>query len=113
MPKKSAKLAKLTRPRLYDALPRERLFSLLDEHRKHPGIWIAAPPGAGKTTLLAGYVQSRDLSCFWYQLDPADSDPAAFFYSLGLAERDRAAGGAEKKDLPLLAPEYLLDLTGF
>jgi LuxR family maltose regulon positive regulatory protein len=113
MPRKSAKLAKLTRPRLYDALPRERLFSLLDEHRKHPGIWIAAPPGAGKTTLLAGYVQSRDLSCLWYQIDPADSDPAAFFYYLGLAERDRAARGAAKKDLPLLAPEYLLDLTGF
>lgn len=28
---KSAKLAKLSRPRLYDGLPRKRLFARLDE----------------------------------------------------------------------------------
>ncbi|HEX9452584.1 MAG TPA: hypothetical protein VF934_14305, partial [Burkholderiales bacterium] len=66
MPKKTQQLAKLSRPRLFDALPRKRLFDLLDEQRKHPAIWIAAPPGFGKTTLLASYIESRKLSCLWY-----------------------------------------------
>lgn len=46
MPKKPKQLAKLSRPRLYDALPRERLFALLDEKRKRPVILIAGLPGA-------------------------------------------------------------------
>ena len=79
VPKKPQPLAKLSRPRLYEALPRERLFALLDEKRKHPAIWIAAPPGSGKTTLLASCVESRKLPCLWYHLDSADSDPATFF----------------------------------
>jgi ATP/maltotriose-dependent transcriptional regulator MalT len=106
VPKKPQQLAKLSRPRLYDAVPRERLFTLLDEHRKHPAIWIAAPPGSGKTTLLASYIESRKLACLWYQIDPADSDAATFFYYLGAAERDRPSGRSQKKILPVLAPEY-------
>lgn len=113
MPKKPQQLAKLSRPRLYDAVPRERLFTLLDEHRKHPAIWIAAPPGAGKTTLLASYVESRNLACLWYQIDPADSDPATFFYYLGAAERDRSSRQSQTKILPVLAPEYLIDFPAF
>ena len=31
--------AKLSRPRLYDALPRERLFGLLDEKCARPGLY--------------------------------------------------------------------------
>ena len=113
MPKKPQQLAKLSRPRLYDALARERLFVLLDEQRQHPAIWIAAPPGSGKTTLLASYIESRKLPCLWYQIDSADSDPAAFFYYLGIAERDRAEPGSRTRILPVLAPEYLNDLPGF
>src|SRR4030095_6325127 len=44
-------LAKLTRPKIYDAIPRPRLFSLLDEAGKRPIVWGCAPPRAGKTTL--------------------------------------------------------------
>ena len=113
MPKKSQQLAKLSRPRLYDALPRERLFALLDEKRKHPGIWITAPPGSGKTTLLASYIESRKLPCLWYQLDSADSDPATFFYYLSVAERFRPGRRLHEKTLPLLSPEYLAELRGF
>ena len=113
MPKKPQQLAKLSRPRLYDAVPRERLFTLLDEERKHPAIWIAAPPGSGKTTLLASYIESRKLACLWYQIDPADSDAATFFYYLGAAERDRPSGRSQKKILPVLAPEYSTELQRF
>ena len=77
-------LAKLSRPRLYDALPRNRLFRLLDEARPSV-IWVAAPPGAGKTTLVASYLESRKLPGIWYQVDSGDADPATFFYYLGLA----------------------------
>ena len=109
---RSASLAKLSRPRLYDALPRTRLFRLLDEARQHPLIWVAAPPGAGKTTLIASYLESRKLSGIWYQVDSGDADPATFFYYLGLAVK--ALPGANKRStLPLLTPEYLLDVPGF
>jgi LuxR family maltose regulon positive regulatory protein len=75
-------LAKLTRPRLFDAMPRQRLFRLLDAARKRPITWVAAPPGAGKTTLVASYLESRKAPLFWYQLDASDADPATFFWYL-------------------------------
>jgi ATP/maltotriose-dependent transcriptional regulator MalT/DNA-binding SARP family transcriptional activator len=111
VPKKPQQLAKLSRPRLYDALPRERLFRLLDEARHHPGIWVAAPPGAGKTTLVAGYVQERGVPCLWYQVDGGDSDPATFFYFLGLAEQ--RISGRGRRALPLFTPEYGSELVNF
>ena len=49
-------LAKLTVPRLFSAVPRERLFRVLDERRSHPLVWISGTPGYGKTTLVASYI---------------------------------------------------------
>lgn len=106
-------LAKLSRPRLYNALPRERLFSLLDEASARPALWIAAPPGAGKTTLVAGWLESRKLSGIWYQVDAGDADPASFFYYLGIAERARPGRSRKPRPLPLLTPEHLADVPGF
>ncbi|MEO8631197.1 MAG: AAA family ATPase, partial [Betaproteobacteria bacterium] len=104
-------LAKLTRPRLYGAVARARLFQLLDQRREHPVVWIAGPPGAGKTTLVASYVSEREIPGIWYQIDSGDSDPATFFYYMGQAA-ERAIRG-KHKPLPLLTEESLPDLLGF
>jgi DNA-binding SARP family transcriptional activator len=114
MADRAAPLAKLSRPRLYDALPRERLFRRLDAARRHPVIWIAAPPGAGKTTLVASYLESRKLPGIWYQVDSSDADPATFFYYLGLAAKSLGSRRhAKQPPLPLLTPEYLPNLYEF
>jgi ATP/maltotriose-dependent transcriptional regulator MalT len=113
MPRRAAPLAKLSRPRLYEAMPRERLFAALDAHRMLPVTLVAAPPGAGKTTLVASYLESRKLGGIWYQVDSGDSEPSTFFYFLGLAERSLAGKRGALPPLPLLTPEYLPDLPAF
>ena len=105
------RLAKLTRPRLHGAVPRERVFGLLDQKRRHPVVWVAGPPGSGKTTAVASYVEAAGVPAIWYLLDHGDADPATFFYYLrqGVIALSRKRG----RTLPLLTPEYLVDLDGF
>jgi LuxR family transcriptional regulator, maltose regulon positive regulatory protein len=107
---RSSALAKLTRPKLYDAVERPRLFALLDEAGKRPIVWIAGPPGAGKTTLVAGYVEARRLNHLWYQIDAGDADPATFVHYLRIAALDIARKNAV---LPLFPPEPQQDLSRF
>jgi len=109
--KPSPKLAKLTRPQASNAVLRDRLFKSLDEAQKRPIVWIHGPPGAGKTTLLASYLAARKRSGVWYQIDGDDGDPASFFYYLGLAAAAKAP--RKRRPMPLLTPEYLLDIEGF
>ena len=104
-------LAKLTQPRLFGTVPRTRLFADLDRRRERPVLWVTAPPGAGKTTLVAGYVEARECPCIWYQADAGDSDPATFFYYLGLATQ--RAAPKSKTPLPLLTSEFLADIPDF
>jgi ATP/maltotriose-dependent transcriptional regulator MalT/DNA-binding SARP family transcriptional activator len=107
----SPSLAKLTRPKLHGTVPRTRLFAELDVSRQRPVTWISAPPGSGKSTLVASYIEARELRDVWYQVDSGDTDPATFFYYLGLAILKLAP--KERKPLPLLTPEFLSDIPAF
>src|SRR3954454_6344560 len=104
-------LAKLTRPKLYDALPRPRLFSLLDEAASRPIVWLCAPPGSGKTALVASYLETRGLRHVWYQADSGDIDPATFVHYMRIAALQ--TGGKAAAALPVFSPEPQQDLARF
>jgi LuxR family maltose regulon positive regulatory protein len=106
-----APLAKLTRPKLFDALPRSRLFSLLDEAMTRPIVWVCAAPGAGKTTLIASYLEARRLRHLWYQFDAGDADTATFVHYLRIAAQQLA--GKEAAALPPFTSEPQQNLARF
>src|ERR1700704_6276125 len=108
---KKASLAKISRPRLFGVVPRERLFALLDDNRGRPLIWISGPPGAGKTALMASYLEDRGLPCVWYQIEPGDADPASLFHYLALAAESVAE--TNPVSLPRFVPEHFSDLPSF
>lgn len=103
--------AKVARPTLPPVFPRERLFTTIDDLRRHPVTWVSGPAGCGKTTLIASYLEARRLPCLWYQMDVGDADAATFFYYMGIAARKAAP--RKTKPLPLLTPECLPSLNTF
>ena len=104
-------LAKLTRPKLYGALPRPRLFALLDEAATRPIVWLSGAPGAGKTTLVASYLEARHRRHLWYQLDAGDADSGTFLHYLRIAAQQLA--GKAAVSLPQFTSEPQQDLARF
>jgi LuxR family transcriptional regulator, maltose regulon positive regulatory protein len=101
------RFAKLASPRLHGAVPRPRLFALIDDLRRaHSVLWINAPPGAGKTVLAASYLAERGAPCHWCQIDQGDADPATLFFFL--AEAIKGTGSA----LPWSAPAREMGAAG-
>lgn len=112
MPRGTAAIAKLTRPRLAGAVARQRLFQLLDDKREtHAAVWVIGPPGSGKTALVTSWLDDGGIKGIWYQVDPGDADLPTFFHYLRLA-----VSPFSRKNQPLppaLTPEYLSDVAGF
>ncbi|MDH5612966.1 MAG: hypothetical protein OEY66_10975 [Gammaproteobacteria bacterium] len=102
--------AKITAPVLGDVVHRERLYKIIDESSQIPIIFISAPAGYGKTTLVNAYIEKRNIPCLWYKIDAGDGDISSFFYHFGMASK-KSTGN--KKDMPLLKPEYQLGIPAF
>ena len=107
---KALSLAKITRPRLASVCQRDMLFHVMDQNDS-PVTWISAPGGSGKTTAAISYLDSKNHICLWYQIDAGDADLASFFYYMELAARKAAP--RFRKTLPLLTPEYLMNIPVF
>ncbi|MFO1303200.1 MAG: BTAD domain-containing putative transcriptional regulator [Burkholderiales bacterium] len=101
----------MTRPKLYDALPRPRLFSVLDAAAARPVVWLCGAPGAGKTTLAASWLEARKRRHLWYQLDDGDADVATLFHFLRAAAQGVA--GKQAAALPIYSAEPQQNLAGF
>ena len=104
-------LAKLTRPKLYGALARPRLFALLDDAATRPIVWLCGAPGAGKTTLVASYLEAHHRRHLWYQYDAGDADSGTFLHYLRIAAQQLA--GKAAASLPQFTSEPQQDLGRF
>jgi LuxR family transcriptional regulator, maltose regulon positive regulatory protein len=112
MPKPSRSLAKLSLPRLYRPVPRERLFAMLDDTRAtKTAICVVGPPGAGKTTLVGSWLDARSIRSIWYQMDAGDANLPTFFFHL--RESAQRFSRSKRRPLQLLTPEYLSDIDSF
>ena len=105
-----AALAKVNRPWLPTAFPRQRLFQRLDELAERPCTWIGAPAGYGKTMLAASYVEIRGIPSLWYQASTKTTPIRRLSFTASELPSPRSGTGLP---LPLLTPEYQDNLPTF
>jgi LuxR family maltose regulon positive regulatory protein len=92
------------RPR---AVPRRRLIERLQRGLDAKLTLVSAPPGFGKTTLLAEWlagVASTETPAVWVQLEPTDSQPAAFWTCAVTALQSARPGVGDRALAMLQAP---------
>jgi DNA-binding SARP family transcriptional activator len=65
-----------------DALPRERLTSVLAAAWRHRLTLVVAPAGSGKTTLLAGFAADAAVPVAWYRAESWDANESALVHHL-------------------------------
>ncbi|MFO1320355.1 MAG: hypothetical protein U1F52_12110 [Burkholderiales bacterium] len=103
-------LAKLSAPRLSQAVPRPRLLDRIEKWQDIPVLWVEGPAGSGKSTLIADALNARGAPQFWYHVDEGDADPSSLVsYLIELAER----AGAREPFLPYLTSEHLAGVEAF
>lgn len=105
------KIAKVSKPSLYNVYPRKRLFKFLDYERRNPVVWVHAPPGSGKTTLVSSYLDESSIPHIWYQMDAGDKDVASFFNYMKLAAQDFS--GEVCTEIPNISADELASFEGF
>ena len=99
------------RPGLLSAVQRKALFDRLDQGAQRGVIWVAGPPGAGKTTLVSSYLEHRQLTHLWNQVDRGDVDAATFFHYMGLAAS--RVPSLDRSALPIFSASRRGDVIGF
>ena len=107
-PAQPALPAKLTRPAASGLVPRERLFTRLDQAIGNKVVWITGPGGAGKTSLVSSFVAARGLDCIWYQVDASDADLASVVHYLRLVARHYPG-----EPLPAFPAAHFVELEAF
>ena len=60
-------------------IPRQRLFTLLDECLSYRLFLVIAPAGYGKTTLLTDWARARGIQVGWYSLTEMDLSASRFY----------------------------------
>ena len=108
--KPPAALGKLAPPRLGRVFARDRLFAMLDALSQQPAVWLHAAPGAGKSTLVATWLQARQSTVLWLQVDAGDADPATLAESLDALF---VAAAGRTIDLPVIRADDLGDLAAW
>jgi len=103
--------AKITRPKMPEVFQRRRLYRSLKTQLKDASLWVEGPAGSGKTTLVNSYLEAQAIPCLWYRFDERDGEISNFFYYLSKAAEVISA--VDDQALPLLTPEYLLDIPAF
>ncbi len=71
-----------TPPYIYKAIPRLRLFNLLDDNAHKQNIMIAGQAAQGKSTLVASYLKNKNHNILWFNLSKDDSHHTKLFDKL-------------------------------